>query len=300
MEGQMERTIPDYSLFFGRQHVSASGATQPIDEHVLKLYLRKEHKMNFPFAARPRAGQIVQSIADMALGVHEYSPIYGRKEPMDLDEAISRGMTQFEFYKPRDWDGGKDAEEYHHFKEVIPQMARYAVEGIKTFYEGVEFEGEYQRFYHEEKLDVPVILFQDFTGAGRQIDLKCSLPLRNPLKKDGTRTWRNPKPKTEPTPQQIMQQAVYNKATGDAPGLLFVTPAGYNIVTAENCDALRPEALEATYEDVVRRWVVQQNLLKAANQSWSNLFGLVQPDFGQIVGRHGPEILKIAREIWRL
>jgi len=296
----MQREIPDYSLFFGRQHVSASGATQPIDEHVLKLYLRKEHKMNFPFAARPRAGQIVQSIADMALGVHDYSPIYGPKEPMDIDEAISRGLTEFEFYKPRDWDGGKDAEEYHHFKEVIPTMARYAVEGVREFYKGVAFEGEYQRLYNEEKLDVPVILFQDFTGAGRQIDLKCSLPLRNPLKKDGTRTWRNPKPKTEPTPQQIMQQAVYNKATGDAPGLLFVTPAGYNIVTAENCDALRPEALEATYEDVVRRWVVQQNLLKAANQSWSNLFGLVQPDFGQIVGRHGPEILKIAREIWRL
>ena len=295
----MDRTIPDYSLFFGRQHVSASGATQPIDEHVLKLYLRKEHKLNFPFAARPRAGQIVQSIADMALGVHDYSPIYGPKEPVDFDEAVQRGMTQFEFYKPREWDGGKDAEEYHHFKEVIPAMARYAVEGIQQFYKGVAFEGEYQRFYDEEKLDVPVILFQDFTGAGRQIDLKCSFPQRNPLKKDGTRTWRNPKPKTEPTPQQIMQQAVYWKATGDEPGLLFVTPAGYNIVTAENCDALKPEALEATYQDVVQRWLVQQNLLKAANQNWSNLFGLVQPDFGQIVGRHGPDILKIAREIWR-
>jgi len=296
----MQREIPDYSLFFGRKHVSASGATQPIDEHVLKLYLRKEHKMNFPFAARPRAGQIVQSIADMALGVHDYSPIHGPKEPMDIDEAISRGLTEFEFYKPRDWDGGKDAEEYHHFKEVIPTMARYAVEGIREFYKGVAFEGEYQRLYNEEKLDVPVILFQDFTGAGRQIDLKCSLPLRNPPKKDGTRTWRNPKPKTEPTPQQIMQQAVYNKATGDEPGLLFVTPAGYNIVTAENCDALKPEALEATYQDVVQRWVVQQNLLKAANQNWATLFGLVQPDFGQIAGRHGPDILKIARETWRV
>jgi len=300
MEGYMQREIPDYSLFFGRKHVSASGATQPIDEHVLKLYLRKEHKMNFPFAARPRAGQIVQSIADMALGVHDYSPIHGPKEPMDIDEAISRGLTEFEFYKPRDWDGGKDAEEYHHFKEVIPTMARYAVKGIREFYKGVAFEGEYQRLYNEEKLDVPVILFQDFTGAGRQIDLKCSLPVRNPPRKDGTRTWRNPKPKTEPTAQQIMQQAVYNKATGDEPGLLFVTPAGYNIVTAENCDALKPEALEATYQDVVQRWVVQQNLLKAANQNWATLFGLVQPDFGQIAGRHGPDILKIARETWRV
>ena len=62
----MQREIPDYSLFFGRQHVSASGATQPIDEHVLKLYLRKEHKMNFPFAARPRAGRLGRAAGDRA------------------------------------------------------------------------------------------------------------------------------------------------------------------------------------------------------------------------------------------
>jgi len=296
----MNTDIPDYRKEFGSFHNSASGATQPVDEHILKLYLRKEHKLGFPFAARPRAGQIVQSIADMALGVYEYSPIAGRQKPMDIDDAIRRGMNEFEFYKPRQWDNGKDAEEHQAFKETIGIMARHAVDGIKEFYGNTEFEGEFQRWHKDERIDVPTMLFQDYTGGGRQIDLKCSFPVRNPPKKDGTRTWRAPTPKTEPTPQQVMQQAVYWKATGDEPGLLFVTAKGYNIVDASKCDALKKDHLEAVYEDVVQRWAVIQNLLRAANGSWRNLFGMVQPDFGQIAGRHGPDILKIAREQWRL
>ena len=292
--------IPEYRKLFGSAHNSASGGSQPVDEHVLKLYLRKELGRSFPFAARPRAGQITQSIADMALGVHDYSPISGPGKPMDMEEAVRRGMAEFEFYKPRDWDDGKDAEEYHKFKEVIPEMANHAVAGIKEFYGDTEFEGEFQRWHQDELIDVPTMLFQDYTGGGRQIDLKCSFPTRNPLKKDGTRSWRFPKPKTEPTPQQILQQAVYWKATGDAPGLLFVTPLGYNIVDASNCDALKPDALEDAYQQVRQRWLVIQNLLRAANGSWSNLFALVQPDYGQIVGRHGPEILAIAKQVWRL
>jgi len=295
----MNIEIPDYRKEFGSFHNSASGATQPVDEHMLKLFLRKEHKMQFPFAARPRAGQICQTIADMALGLHDYSPISGPQQPIDIDEAIRRGLNEYEFYKPRDWDDGKDAEEYEAFKETIGITARHAVEGVKEFYGNDEFEGEFQRWHKDERIDVPTMLFQDYTGGGRQIDLKCSFPLRNPPKKDGTRTWRAPAPRTKPTEQQIMQQAVYYKATGDSAALLFVTAKGYNIVDESNCDELKPDHLEAVYEDVVQRWLVIQNLLRAANGSWSNLFGLVQPDFGQIAGRHGPQILSIARAAWR-
>ena len=59
----MEFEVPAYRDAFGATHNSASGGTQPLDEHILKLFLRKEYKMNFPFGARPRAGQIVQEIA---------------------------------------------------------------------------------------------------------------------------------------------------------------------------------------------------------------------------------------------
>ena len=296
----MEIEIPEYRKFAGATHNSASGGSQSVDEHVLKLYLRKEYSMNFPFAARPRAGQVVQEIVDHHLGLHNYSPIYGPKDGLGMSEAIRQGVTDYMNYQPRTWDDGKDMEEYEYFRDILGDMAQLAVEGLKEYYKDDEIEGEFKRWHHDDRIDVPTMLFQDYSGGGKQIDLKCSFPMRNPLKKDGTRTWRVPKPKTEPTAQQIMQQSVYWKATGDKPGLLFVTPAGYNIVTEENCPALKPENLEVTYQQVAQRWIAIQNLLRAAHGSWKNLFGLVQPDYAQIAVRHGPDILSIAKDAWRI
>lgn len=295
----MEYEVPEYSKHFGRYHVSASGGTQQLDEHILKLYLRKEYKMNFPMSARPRAGQIVQTVADICLGLHEYSPIKGQQDKGDFSQALRHGMAEYMTYQPLTWDGGADAEAFAEFKNHIGDMSRHAVDGLTEFFGDEEIEGEYQRYYKDPRIDVPVTLFLDYASEGRQIDLKCSLPVRNPPRKDGTRTWRVPKPKTEPTPQQVMQQAVYYKSTGLAPGLLFVTSAGYNIVTAENCEALQPERLEEAYENIVRRWFAAQKLMQVANGNWKELFSLVPPDFGMIATRHGKEILNIAKQAWR-
>ena len=296
----MDYEVPDYSEEFGRYHVSASGGTQAVDQHILKMYLRKEYKMNFPMSARPRAGQIVQDIVDMHLGLHDYSPILGRKEGIDLAEAVRRGRMQYALFTPLDFDEGKDAECKEEFIEHLEQMAIYAVEGVKEYFGDEDIEGEYQRYFVDDRIDVPVTMFLDYASDRQELDLKCSLPLRNPPKKDGTRTWRAPKPRTEPTESQLMQQAVYWKGTGLRPGLLFVTSQGYHIATEDNCDALKPEALEEAYEAVVRRWLVVQNLMKASNGNWKNLFSLVAPDFGQIAGWHGPEILEIAKQAWRI
>jgi hypothetical protein len=296
----MEYTIPDYSLEYGRKHVSASGATQPVDEHILKLLLRKEYSMGFPSSARMRGGQCVQAGVDYALGLIDYSPILGAKEGVDDAQAMRHALTEYMQYQPLTWDGGKDAEAYDAFKDYIADMVKYAIAGIKEYFADEEIEGEYTRYYKDERIDVPTIMFLDYASETKELDLKCSFPTRNPPKKDGTRTWRVPKPRTEPTEYQLAQQAVYWKGTGLKPGLLFVTAEGYNLCTPENCAAMQPEALEEAYENVVRRWLVVQNLLKASNGNWNTLFGLVAPDFGQIAGRHGPEIIDIARKMWTI
>lgn len=297
----MTHEVPEYRKAFGATHTSASGATQPVYEHMLKLRLRKEHKMQFPFAARPRAGQIVQMIADLAMGVYEYNPERGIVQPMVLEDAVRRGMNEFNFYKPRDWDGGKDVEEFQAMKEVIPIMAQHAFDGLMEQYALVaDFEGEFQRWHHDPRIDVPTMLFCDYTGGGWQTDLKCSFPLRNPPRKDGTRTWRAPAPRTAPTEQQLMQQAVYYKATGLRPSLLYVTPKGYNLVTEAEAPELKADNLEIVFEQVVQRWMVHQNLFKAAEGSWNKLFGMVVPNYAEISTRHGPEILNIAKNVWRI
>ncbi len=298
----MNYDVPDYRKYFGSYHNSASGATQPVDEHILKLFIRKEHNMSFPHSAKSRAGQVVQEIVDRYFGLNQYSPIQGAQQRESFDDALRYGMQEYMTYQYRDWDGGLDAETFQACKEVIAETARNAIEGLKEFYGDTEFEGEYQRYYKEPDVDVPVMLFQDFSGMRNgqswQIDLKCSFPVRNPAKKDGTRTWRNPKPKTEPTAQQVWQQAVYVQATGDKPALLFVTADGYSICTEETCPSLKPENLETAYKNVKHRWITIQNLLKASRSDWRTLFSLVPPDMTQLAMRHGPEITKIAKEAW--
>jgi len=285
----------------GYYHDSASGATATKDEMFLKLWLRKEHKMNFPMAARPWAGISVQHGANLALGLQDYNEIIGQQEGMSIAEATRHMMSKYDEYKPRDWDDGKDAEEYDAFREVLPEMMANSIAGVKEFFQGANaIAGEHQRWLDEPKSEVPVMLYQDFSGGGTQIDLKCSLPLRNPIKKDGTRTWRTPKPRTEPTWLQVIQQSVYEKATGETPALLFVTGAGFHIATPENCDALSKESLNRAYNEAVQSWVITQNLLKAANGSWRTLFGLVQPDMTEIARRHGPSIVTLAKQAWSI
>ena len=192
-------------------------------------------------------------------------------------------------YKPRTWDDGKDAEEFEAFKDYIPDMILHAAEGVREAFKHANMiEGEYQRWHNEPKIDVPIMLYQDYSGGGIQCDLKAKPPLRNPPKKDGTRSWRVPKVEgMVPNAQQQIQQAVYNKATGEPPSLLFVSASGYYIADAGNCDQLKPDALEKAYAEAVRSWQISQNLLKAANGSWRTLAGLVQPDFNEIARRHG-------------
>ena len=295
-----EYTVPDYRKEFGCYHNSASGGTQSTYENIFKLYLRKEYKMQFPMSARPRAGQIVQEGGNHYFGLHDYSPVRGQQEGLSHDEAIRHAMTEYMNYSPIKWDGGKDADVYEACKDVIPQMIRYAIQGVEEYFgKNVELVGEYQRTFKDDRLDIPTIMFLDFADDTRQIDLKCSLPVANPPKKDGTRTWHVPKPKTEPTMQQVMQQAVYYKGTGLTPALLFVTGEGYHLATPDNCDMLKPAVLEEMYESIVQRWLVIQNLMKAANGNWRTLFGMVTPDYAEIAQRHGPEILDIAKQAWR-
>ncbi|MAL84590.1 MAG: hypothetical protein CMF11_09680 [Idiomarina sp.] len=252
-------------------------------------------------AARPMCGIVVQDGANLILGLDKYQPLIGQQDGMEPAKAIAQTMERFNKYKPRQWDGGKDAEEFEAFKEYIPDMILHAVEGVREAFKHANMiEGEYQRWHNEPKIDVPVMLYQDYSGGGKQTDLKCKPPLRNPPKKDGTRSWRVPKVEgMVPNAQQQMQQAVYNKATGEPPSLLFVSASGYYIADADNCDLLKPEALERAYADAVQSWQISQNLLKAANGSWRTLAGLVQPNFNEIARRHGPSIVDVANQLWR-
>ena len=293
------KNIPEYRKTFGSIHESFSNGNIPKDQWVLKLYLRKEHQMSFPNAARMWGGTISQLGLDYFMGLDDYSTIDGQQDGSNINDAVRHALAKYQEYKPRDFDNGKDQEEFEEFREHIPNLIKNASEGVKEYFSNVnQIEGEYQLLYDEPKIDIPIMIYRDYSGGGKQIDLKCHMPLRNPPKKDGTRTWRIPKPYTEPRPNWIKQQAVYWKATIQKPSLLSVTSSDYNIINEENCELLKEENLEIAYNEVVNSWKVSQNLLKVSNGSWKTLASLIQPDMDEIARLHGPQIVKIAKQLW--
>ena len=145
-----------------------------------------------------------------------------------------------------------------------------------------------------------ILYYQDYSGGGRQIDLKCHAPIKNPTKKDGTSTWRIPKPRTEPLPSWIRQQAVYWKATGQKPALLSVTATDYHIIDETNCEQLQDDYLQVAYDDMVRSWIVLQNILKDSQGSWNHIVERNKHDGAEILNRYGPDIYKLSQQLWSI
>lgn len=290
---------PQYRKDFSSTHESVSNANLELYLRLLKAYAMAEHKMRFAMTARPWSGICAQTGVNLRLGLQDYNELIGQQEPSSMAEAVRSAMSQYDSHQPVDWDEGKDAEEFEAFRDTLPDIIENGVAAVnECFKQANLLEGEYQRWHNVEGLDVPVMLYQDFSAGGIQADLKVSLSLRNPPKKDGTRSWRIPKPRTEPTWAQVRQQAVYWKATGQMPSLLFVTASGYYIANSQNCELLTESSLERAYAEVVRSWMTYQNLMKASHGSWRTLAGLIEPDFNEIARRYGSTWVDIAKQLW--
>ena len=292
--------IPDYRKEYGSRamHVSASSGTQRLDDYFLKLFIDHHLKIGYPGSAKMEGGKAVQKIVDLCLGLNDYIKARGVQEQKSFEQALREVTHEYSLYKPRTFDDGKDAEEYAEIKNHLSEMASHALLGMREYFGNQEIEGEYKRWTDVDGIDVPCMMYLDYASAKRELDLKCTFPTRNPLKKDGTRSWRIPSPRTEPTENQVIQQAVYNKATGLEPALLFVTSKGFEIATAQTTDLLKKDSLDYHFNLVKQRWLVQQNILKNARGNWRTLFDMVQPDFGKILNYHGPDIHKIAQLQW--
>lgn len=290
--------LPQNFIDLGYQYDSAYGANQSKADYVLKKWLQKEHKLRTPPSARMMSGTLVQKGADMVLGLHNYNEMVGQQEGMPIAEATRHIMAEYDEYQPRSWEE-KDREEHEAFREYIPEMIANAVAAVREWSASANLlEGEHQSWHTVDGLIVPIMYYRDYHAGGKFADTKCQLPQRNPKKKDGTFTWRIPKPQSEPTWNQTVQMAIYAAASGQEPSLLYVTASGYNIVNSQNCEALTKENLERAYNHAVRSWMTTQNLMRAANGSWKTLAGLVCPDYNEISRMHGPDIVKLAKQLW--
>ena len=81
-----------------------------------------------------------------------------------------------------------------------------------------------------------------------------------------------------------MQAAIYQKATGAEPNIVYVSADDGVIFNPENTDKLSDETLAYAIEEVRRKCILRQNLV-AISEDPKVLAGLLEPDFGSFSGQ---------------
>ena len=127
-------------------------------------------------------------------------------------------------------------------------------------------------------VSIPLTGYIDLVSNGNLYEMKTKAPRKGQIKKDGTRGWSKPALPKEPDYNHLCQVAVYQKATGLKPNIVYISDTDVAHFDQDNCDKLSPEYLEYCLYDLRRRALIRQNLL-AISTDPKVLAGLVEPEF---------------------
>ena len=249
-----------------------------------KEYARQILKIFRDDNANMAAGRITQDINNKHL-----------VDDMTFDEALRHGIAAMDEYQPREWDHGKDADKAAINRDELADVAQHAVEGVMAAHRELglnRITGESEVLTRLAGLELPYSGFPDFSG---QVELKTKWSRFNAKAKSGKSAASLP---TQPDWSHICQVAGYWSATGKPQLIVYANATGHRVFSAENCDRLTTEGLQAALNQITAKCQVRENLLKKAD-SVEELLTLVEPDFGHFWAWDvRPEVLKQAKQAW--
>ncbi len=104
----------------------------------------------------------------------------------------------------------------------------------------------------------------------------------------------------EPYPNDIMQVALYSKATGLKPVLIYATNSDFYTFDESNCELMTQPYLDQSVENARRLAIVRQNLLKKTTTT-NELISLIEPpEWDSFFYDWGDEIQTKARKLWKI
>lgn len=264
----------------GVKWFSASSLNKPQANFIFeKIYLSDEQRQKI----------IVGENAALGTAVHE--AIQGILcHGQDFDEAVEAAKLTFDFHP-----ANKSEEKRVKFREDIEAMVHSGVNCLSQ-----DFSGAQEERRIELELDgvvLPIIGYVDLFKDGKLAEIKTKAARAGAVKKDGTRSWSKGSIPKEPAMQHIMQSAIYWKATGAEPNIVYVSAEDSIIYTPENCDKLSDEYLSYALDQIRSKAIRLQNLIAISNDP-KVLASLLEPDFGSFYW--ADEFMEEARELWKL
>lgn len=104
----------------------------------------------------------------------------------------------------------------------------------------------------------------------------------------------------QPFPNDIMQLALYCRATKKKPIIVYATEKDFKIFSQDNCDLLSQESLDEYVEKARRIALSRQNLLKKVNDPFILTQLIEPPDLNEFWYDLGDEVENEVKRVWNL
>jgi len=262
-------------------------ATEHDREDAFTTIQRLDQSHNGSSSAKMFGGIVVQEACDRIL--------LQNKDPSEVyDTALEKYMG----YVARDWDHGRDADDWSNCQNKLTDVIRTSVAGLR------EAMATAPKVYGEVDLkgclpDNKVEHFNkpDYVGVG---DLKTKWPKRANTKKG----WSEASlPKNLGGPfemNNVYQVAGGWHINGRKPvWLLYANGNDFVVFNESNSEQLQPEFLEKVVADQAVHHKVTEKMLMLADET-PDLFELVSPNWDHISWNEPPSVIEEAKRIWKL
>ena len=266
-----ETALPLFAQKLGIHHHSPTQGTLPDGPwHFLYNVLTQEERRMLPSNANMKAGVAVNEILQKFYGdtIWKINPLTKKLMPYangenneDKQNLITKELDKFKEYLPED---DKDREKFEKYQEEIPEVALHgfsALEKLGAATSGpITCEEQISITQNNSPLLLTVVGRTDFTfGGGTQttdttvpsliVELKTSWSKPGKVRKDKSRGFISLSLPAAPSFNHLTQCAFYAaKYNYAAPvALVYLTKAGYQIFTKDNCWDLTPEGLQKNF-----------------------------------------------------
>ena len=275
-----ENVIADRFSSMGIHHFSASSCLMPVPVWLFNYgYL----------SAEQRRAIVVGENAAAGTASHEgIQAVLSRGE--DIDSAIKKALLTFDFHP-----ANESQEKRVKFREDLPDIIHNGVNILSQDFTGAEEEHKIELWLDDVVL--PIVGYVDLLKDDKLAEIKTKAARQGAIKKDGTRGWTKGSLPKEPSYEHVIQAAIYNKATGAEPNIVYVSAHDSIIFNPSNCDKLSDEYLSYAIQEMRRKCLVRQNLV-AVSSDIKTLASLQEPDFNSFYW--ADEYMKEAKELWKL
>ena len=302
------KATPEWLIRFGLDHFSPSQLTSPLCVWLFKyILLNQKERRVLPVGSKAHGGNgaalslthlLSQNIKECSFVLVDDAEKQIIMPPKEVRDALAAGMKVL--HRNLGWNE-KEQEQRFANQKSLPGVVNNALAALKPLLE----KGKNKNVFCEEyvslelkDVEVPIIGRLDYRRDQNFYELKTKWRKRGKVKKDGTRSFYVVKCPTEPQIPHVKQVAVYWKATGYKPHLVYASDEDFKVFHEGNCEHLKPKFMEEMLQEIRASAIARQNIIKKSSTAQEAAM-LVQPQWDHFMWDMPGEWLSRAKDLWR-